>query len=36
VAYNLKYRNFVKEIDFSPGEMTFLLGLSAVLVATLA
>jgi hypothetical protein len=32
VAYNLKNRNF----DFSPGEMTFLLDVSAALVATLA
>jgi hypothetical protein len=36
VAYNPKYRNFVKEIDFSPSEMTFLLDVSVALVATLA
>ena len=31
MAYNLKNRSFVKEIDFSPEEMLFLLDLSAAL-----
>ena len=31
MAYNLKNRSFVKEIDFSPKEMLFLLDLSAAL-----
>jgi ornithine carbamoyltransferase len=31
MAYNLKNRSFVKEIDFEPGEMRFLLDLSAAL-----
>jgi len=31
VAYNLKNRSFVKEIDFEPGEMRYLLDLSASL-----
>jgi ornithine carbamoyltransferase len=31
MSYNLKNRNFVKEIDFSPGEFQFLLRLSAAL-----
>jgi hypothetical protein len=36
VAYNPKYRNFVKEIDLSPNEMTFFLDVSATVVAALA
>jgi ornithine carbamoyltransferase len=31
MAYNLKDRSFVKEIDFEPGELRFLLDLSAAL-----
>jgi ornithine carbamoyltransferase len=31
MAYNLKHRSFVKELDFEPGEMEFLLDLSAAL-----
>ncbi len=31
MAYNLKNRNFVKELDFTPTEMRFLLDLSAAL-----
>ena len=31
MAYNLKDRSFVKEIDFDPGELRFLLDLSTAL-----
>ena len=31
MAYNLKDRSFVKEIDFEPGELRFLLDLSSAL-----
>ena len=33
MAYNLKNRSFLKELDFEPGEMQFLLDLSAALKA---
>ena len=31
MAYNLKHRSFVKELDFEPEEMEFLLDLSGAL-----